>query len=325
MGFRGKGLKDGAFLGLAMAEPTPQPKSRPLLAIELALVVIAALGSIVYDVTLPGRMPRERDQQAAADVIRAQVVSGDAVAVLPEWAERVRGMLPGVPFISAPDLATADLSRVKRLWLVELPSLPRGDVPNREREATAHLKEDGAVQTFGKVLLKRYVNPDFKEPLFDFTRDIGRAQVWIDAQGRRMDCTLDGTTHRCGRAGTVAHEIREIEFTPYDCVGANPVGRNFPLVVDYPDAILGTKLHVMAAVTGEMGWRHGEGRTPVDFNLEIDGQQMGAIHIPVGTVPPQRSEIDTSKLDPKVPHDVRFSVLTENPKDREFCFDASSE
>ncbi|MBS2028316.1 MAG: hypothetical protein JST54_10460 [Deltaproteobacteria bacterium] len=308
-----------------MADPTPQPKSSPLLAIELGLVVLAALGSLAYDLTLPGRLPHVRDQQAAADAILANVATGDAVAVLPTWAERVRGMVPGVPFISAPDLATADLSRVKRLWLVELPSLPRGEVPNREREATARLKEDGAVQSFGNVLLKRYVNPDFHEPLFDFTRDLGRAHVWIDLQGRQMDCTLDGTTHRCGRAGNVAHEVREIDFAPYDCVGANPVGHNYPLIVDYPEATLGSKLHVMAAVTGEMGWRHGEGRTPVDFTVDIDGQRMGEIHIPVGTVPPQRSEIDTSKLDPKIPHDVRFSVVTENPKDREFCFDASSD
>jgi hypothetical protein len=175
------------------------------------------------------------------------------------------------------------------------------------------------------VVLKRYLNPGFHEPRFDFVRELGRAQVWIDLPGQRIDCPSDGTSHRCGRGPTVAREIREVEFAPHTCIGANPVGRGIPLVVDYPEAPLGKTLDVHAAVTGEMGWRHGEGRTPVTLDVAIDGQPQGQVEIAVGTVPLQSLTLDTSKFDPAQPHEVRFSVRTDNPKDREFCFDAVSE
>ena len=309
-----------------MPEPTASAApSRALPWLELALVVAVALGALLFHATLPGRMPSDADYQAAAAAVRAELQSGDAVAVLPEWAEKARMFLPGVPFVSAPVLADADLSRVKRLWIVELPSLPRAEVARSERAGTAQMSADGPPRRFGNVVLKRFVNRAFHEPRFDFTRELGRANVWLDVPGRRIDCARDGERHDCGRGLSVAHEIREVQFAPHDCVGANPVGRDIPLVVDYPDALLANHLTVMAAVTGEMGWRHGEGQTPVDLTVEIDGQRAGALTIPVGTVPPQHLELDTARFDPKVPHDVRFAVATSNPKDREFCFDAASE
>jgi hypothetical protein len=75
-------------------------------------------------------------------------------------------------------------------------------------------------------------------------------------------------------------------------------------------------------VTGEMGWRHGPEYTPVTVAVSIDGQDSGRIEIPVGTVPLQKIELDTRTLDKTAPHEVRFSVVSASPKDREVCFDA---
>lgn len=308
-----------------MADTPPSPLRRTVTLVELGLVALAALFSIWFYATKPSRLPRQAEYEQAVKAIREGLQTGDAVAVLPAWADRVRGMLPGVPFLAVPDLAKADLSRVRRLWLLELPSLPRAEVANREREATATLKADGEAQKFGRVELKRFTNPGFHEPRFDFTEEVGRAQVYLDIPGRRIDCALDGTLHRCGRGPTVGHEWREIDFAPQRCVGANPVGRGIPLVVEYPDALLSGKLDVLAAVTGEMAWRHTPGLTPVDLAVAIDGQPVAQLTVPVGTVPPQKLAIDTSRFDPAQPHDVRFAVTTSNPQDREFCFDAQAE
>jgi hypothetical protein len=119
----------------------------------------------------------------------------------------------------------------------------------------------------------------------------------------------------------VAPEVREIDFAPYECVGANAVGRP-ELVVEWPDAPLGKELDVLAGVTGEMGWKHTPEYTPVRLTVDIDGTRAGEILIPPGTVPPQKLSIDTTNRDQHQPHRVRFAVTSDNPKEREFCFDA---
>lgn len=291
--------------------------------VELGLVVLAAVASLVFYATLPGRLPSDDDYAGVVQAIRAEVAVGDAVAVAPAWAERARSLLPGVDFIA--DLPTAELARVKRLWLVGLPSVPRSDASQVAQELARRLTVDGPARRFGKLTLQRFTNPSFHEPRFDFTRDVGRAQVYLEARGQRIPCPRDGQHHTCPRATTVQAEWREIDFAPYRCIGANPVGGNIPLDVDYPDALLGDSLTVSAAVTGEMGWRHGPGLTPVDLSVEIDGRLAGSIHIPVGTVPLQKLTIDTRALDHAQTHRVRFAVVTTNPQDREFCFDAQAE
>jgi len=309
-----------------MSEPALRSSSkRLLLGIELAFVMAAALWGLWFHATLPGRVPTDADYRALAQAVRPSYAVGDFAAVLPEWAERARMFLPGVPFVAVPDLAHADLSRVRRLWVIEQPDLPRSDVARARAALAAALRADGPPRKFGPLVLERFTNPGFHEPRFDFTRDVARARVWLQLPGRRIDCPRDGQHFQCGRGLTVGHEVREIQFTPYDCVGANPVGRDIPLVVDYPGALLGKTLRILAGVTGEMGWRHGEGQTPVTLSVSIDGQPQGTLTIPVGTVPPQHLSVDTSAFDPSRPHDVQFAVRTQNNKDREFCFDAQSE
>jgi hypothetical protein len=301
------------------------PWTSRLVWLELAAVGAAAIASLLFSFTLPGRLPSDDDYASVVTAIRAELAVGDAVTVAPAWAERARSLLPGVDFVSAPELHTADLTRVKRLWLIGLPAVPRSDAAQVAQDLAIRLTADAPARPFGKLTLQRFSNPAFHEPRFDFTRDIGRAQVYFETRGQRLSCTRDGEHHACPRGPTVQAEWREIDFAPYRCVGANPVGGNIPLVIEYPDALLGKSLQVMAAVTGEMGWRHGPGLTPVDLQIEIDGQPAGSVHIAVGTVPPQRISIDTQKLDPAQPHRVRFAVSTMNPQDREFCFDAQAD
>jgi hypothetical protein len=136
-----------------------------------------------------------------------------------------------------------------------------------------------------------------------------------------MECSRNVDEHRCQRGGTVAREVREIDFAPHECVGANAVGRA-ELVVEYPQATLGKELDVLAGITGEMGWKHSPEYTAVKLTVDVDGSRLGTLDIPAGTVPPQTIKVDTSSLSSSEPHRVRFAITSDNPKEREFCFDA---
>ncbi len=283
--------------------------------------MLASIFSLWFYAHLPAAMPTDAEYQDAAKAVRAEFVEGDAVAVAPEWADKFRMVLHGYPFVAVPDLLHTDLSQVKRLWLLELPSLPRSNAEQTARALSGLLQPDGEPKRFGKLVLQRYTNANFLEPKFDFTRDLGRANVSIQFNGQRMDCPRDGEEHHCPRGPTISREWREIDFAPYRCIGANALGRP-ELVVEYPDALLGQRLEVLAGVTGEMGWKHSAEYTPVKLTVDVDGKRLGELVITPGTVPPQRMHVDTSSLDLQAMHDVRFAVTSDNPKEREFCFDA---
>jgi hypothetical protein len=129
--------------------------------------------------------------------------------------------------------------------------------------------------------------------------------------------------HRCPRGPTFQHEWREVDFAPLWCIGANALDR-VAIVFDYPDALLGSRLELVTAVTGEMAWKHGRDFAPVSVAVEIDGKDAGTLTHPAGTVPATTLSLPTDKLDPAQPHRVRFLVTTPNAHDREFCFDARS-
>ena len=285
--------------------------------------MLAALGSLAFYATLPGRVPSDADYDHVAEAIRAAFAAGDAVAQAPEWAEKAREKVHGLRFIEPPDLTRTDLSDVRRLWLIELPDVPRSDAARVAERLATQLTRDGEPQRFGELTLQRFVNPAFREPLYAFTHELSRAEVSIQAGGQNVACARSGEEHRCPRGGAVARETREIDFAPHECVGANAVGRP-ELVIEYPEAILGKELRVLAGVTGEMGWKHTPEYTAVKLTVDIDGTQMGVIDIPPGTVPPQTLTVDTSSLPADQLHRVRFAVTSDNPKEREFCFDARS-
>jgi hypothetical protein len=315
------------------SEPAPPPAAAPTSAVappasrweqaQLSLLVFASVVSLAFYAGLPGRLPTDADYDKVAETIRSGFAAGDAVANAPEWAEKARQKVHGLRFIEPPDLLHADLSDVHRLWLIGLPDAPRSDATKVADQLGTQLTRDGEMQRFGELTLQRYVNPAFREPLYSFTQELGRAEVSIQLGPQHIDCSRNVDEFRCQRGGTVAREVREIDFAPYECVGANAVGRA-ELVVEYPSAVLGKELDVLAGVTGEMGWKHTPEYTAVKLTIDVDGQRLGVIDIPPGTVPPQKLTIDTSSLPSDAPHRVRFAVTSDNPKEREFCFDARS-
>jgi hypothetical protein len=93
---------------------------------RLAFVLFVALGtgSLLFDLTLPLRLPSERDWAEAAGALRSSARPGDAVQIWPAWAERARMFVDAAPVLAEEDLAQADYAGVRRLWILSLPRAP---------------------------------------------------------------------------------------------------------------------------------------------------------------------------------------------------------
>src|SRR3954469_2699552 len=103
-----------------------------------ALLAIGA-GSLLFDLTLPFRLPSDSDWAEASGALRAGARPGDAVQIWPPWAERARLFVDAPPVAVEEDLERADFVGVQRLWVLSLPRAPWFSSPE------AALRARGAV------------------------------------------------------------------------------------------------------------------------------------------------------------------------------------
>src|SRR5258705_13525729 len=101
----------------------------------LALVLLGA-ASLVFDLTLPFRLPSDADWAEAAGALRAKVHPGDAVQIWPVWAERARLFVDAAPVLAEEDLAQADYLGVQHLWVLSLARFSTPDPALLARGAT---------------------------------------------------------------------------------------------------------------------------------------------------------------------------------------------
>ncbi len=88
-----------------------------------ALLALGA-GSLLFDLTLPLRLPSDEDWADAAAALRRSAQPGDAVQIWPVWAERARLFVDAAPVVAEEDPGSADYVGVRRLWLLSLPRTP---------------------------------------------------------------------------------------------------------------------------------------------------------------------------------------------------------
>jgi hypothetical protein len=93
-------------------------------------------GSLLFDLTLSSRLPREGDWAELAGVLRAETGPGDAAQIWPAWLEESRLFIDSVPVVAEEDLVNADYPGVARLWAVSLPRYGDPAKSLRERGAT---------------------------------------------------------------------------------------------------------------------------------------------------------------------------------------------
>ncbi|HWT86060.1 MAG TPA: hypothetical protein VN177_09825 [Myxococcales bacterium] len=166
-----------------------------------ALLAVGA-GSLLFDLTLPFRLPSDADWAEAAGALRARVQPGNAVQLWPAWAERARLFVDAMPVLAEEDLQGGDYAGVRRLWVLSLPRTPFFSPPDaalRARGATPAADE----QRFGALALRPW-DLTAAPIASDLTRSLEEHEV--DYVPRRcVRVPIGGRFAARGMAGTTLH------------------------------------------------------------------------------------------------------------------------
>ena len=166
-----------------------------------ALLAVAA-GSLLFELTLPFRLPADADWAEAAGALRARAQPGDAAQPWPAWAERARLFVDAMPVLAEEDLQGGDYVGVRRLWVLSLPRTPFFSPPDaalRARGATPGADE----QRFGALALRPW---ELRTPPIasDLTRSLEEHEVDY-APRRCVRVPVGGRFEARGMTGTTLH------------------------------------------------------------------------------------------------------------------------
>jgi hypothetical protein len=170
--------------------------------LPLVLIALIGAGSLLFDLTLPVRLPSDADWAEAAGALRARAQPGDAVQLWPAWAERARLFVDAMPVLAEENLAAADYPGVPRLWVLSLPHTPHFIAPDealRSRGATPAAD----AQRFGALSLRPW-DLHAPEVAADLTRSPEEHEV--DYLARRCLRVAAGSRFTArGAAGSAIH------------------------------------------------------------------------------------------------------------------------
>ncbi len=93
------------------------------------LAPFAVLTGVVLTMCQSAEVPDRAAWKAATDAVRAELKPSDGVAWAPYWAGEGRLFLHGLPGFHLPDVATADLARYERVWLLGAFGRSADDLP----------------------------------------------------------------------------------------------------------------------------------------------------------------------------------------------------
>ena len=267
-----------------MEDPAAPTRRRSDRARAIPLLAVAALGasSLLFDVTLPLRLPRDGDYAEAAAALRVRAGPRDAVQLWPAWAERARLFVRAPAVRAEEDLRAADYPGVERLWLLSLPRMPLG----RLSAARAALRDRGATageeMKFGAVSL----------------------QPW-DLHGPRVLSFL-----------TSPLEEHEVDYVARQCMQVR-IGRPAdPGRVEARGE--GGTLRLRAGIVGERAYQVARG--PVRVDVQLDGEPLASLTVPP-TVPPAPGWRRLDVASPAGEHAFTF-LVSAREVDRPFCLAA---
>jgi hypothetical protein len=166
-----------------------------------ALIALGA-GSLLFDLTLPLRLPDDAAWAEAAGALRAEARPGDAAQMWPVWAERARLFVDSMPVLAEEDLASADYAGVRRLWVLSLPRTPffsKPDAALAARGAAPSSEE----RRFGALTLRAW---DLRAPELAADLTASREEYEVDYVARRCARVQIGSRFSArGAAGSMLH------------------------------------------------------------------------------------------------------------------------
>jgi hypothetical protein len=278
--------------------------------LPLALVLGASLYSIGFWLLGPRPQVSPADYRRAEKIVRKGWAPGDALAVRPWWAARIREYLGDLDFVQVRDLESEDLSRYSRLWVVLL--------PGEQIELAKYSLEESFEA--GDLEIVRYRLPDRAQVKYDFREQLDRAQVRMH-QGPSVKPCDRWITNRwiCTRRdwNYVGRMVVELGDDPRKVIWAHPSDEG-PIEITYQNVPSGNTLLVHTGFTPPAA-RTPEG-APVTLRVSIDGREVGKV------VQDNRNGYFPTRFDISAAgpgsHTVTFAVSTNHAGMRHFCFDA---
>lgn len=257
-----------------LSSPAVAGRSRSLWLGALAILAMA----LILDWSDSGTAPAPEDWAAVAERIAADVAPGDALWVVPAWAQldpafrtEEEGALEELALLTMDRPTVLDLARHRRMWIVSMEADVEG--------LPGDLDAPQAMGRHGLLHVSRVVLPH-RELSLDLGRDLQSADVsrW-DASGEPQPCPWRKDRHRCVRNsremdvrwtwGEVGNTRRKAAF-----VHAGPDGGRLEIGLA-PDT-LGAELHVslglgLQAVRREAG---SDVRVRVSLGEEVLWEQL---------------------------------------------------
>jgi hypothetical protein len=238
--------------------------SRVLPVLEAAVFLASLLFALLFWIRLPGELPSDADYNALFAAMQQEGRPGDALTVLPFWAQRARTYIHGIPFIGYPSLTDEpDVERYRRLWVVAQPDLPRSDAAESLRALDSKLVPVGAKRRFGPLTLALYETRPERATTYDFRANAREAQA---------------------STGTPRVDWHEFDYLPRSCIQVPSGGQQTTLAysgVTLPHGIRGgfgvlgnaeaarlvftidgREAPPIDLVAGQRGWQHFEVPVP---------------------------------------------------------------
>ncbi len=275
------------------------------------MLVAVALTCLVFQLRMPSRAVDEADYKALAQVLDTEAQPGDVVLLYPWWTERARIYVPEKLQVVGYQGSDADpLELHARIWVVSQPRMGGA--------LTTQNVPIGAPRDFGNLRLQLYENKKLRQARWDARASLPQAKVFLESpEGARTDCRWDGRAHRCPNGSEVLTEFHEVRFQPRQCMKFYPPGGAAKLVAEFSNVPAAPSIGLRAGLTWDRGFFHMPELTPVDMGVQVNGEAVAALTIPVGVEGWLQAEGSA------VPEGatVRVWSRSANPAYRELCFE----
>lgn len=302
------------------------PKTLLLSSFALGLAALA-VGSLVFQARLPGRLPTDDDYRAAHERIVREARPGDIAVIAPAWADRGRRFLVAVPSYAAYDPAGDVYPGTNRQWLVALADAPRFDLESVRETLAARAHGSGPGTRIGALWVEPFdiAGPAVIRSLTDAVEKGPSAGVSVAIEGtRREECpwiaTPPGGRFQCPRGGwnAVTTGWYEVEERPLRCIWAHPVGEE-PVRLRYAGVPAGGHVRGRGAFVKDAG--NSPGGAPVTVTVAVDGRPAGHyVFLNQPGLQPFDLPLPVGEAD--APVELSLDVTTPQAGVRHFCLDA---
>ena len=246
--------------------------SRTLSVLFVVGLAVLGVGGLAYQAALARRLPSPLDWSAAGALLERDAQAGDAVAVSPAWAERVRMVsAPHLPVLAGPRFDGEELTAVRRVWLVSLPGAP-GFSWDPELDLLARGTRSSPLRLGGLEVARFDVAfPD--RPLAFLPDALAGAAAAVGG----VPCAPDGAGGlRCPGPGApaITRSVRQVGGRPRPCLVMTGLAAA-PLVLRFPAVPVGRAVRGHAGIAGDPG----AAASSVRIDVQVDGEQVGTAEV----------------------------------------------